>query len=318
MDKTKKRILCTGGKGMVGSAIRDISCLYEDYDFVFVGSKDYNLISRDETRNMFQDIKPNWVIHLAAKVGGLKCNMDNLGSMYTENAYINLNTLEEARLANVEKLVSVLSTCVYPWIIDYPLEEYKLHLGEPHYSNYGYAFIKRGLDVQSRMYRKQYGCNFITAIPNNLIGCYDQFDYDNSHAIAAIIRKIYEAKKFNKSGVVIWGNGTSYREFLYAKDFAKILIKMLEKYDDLNPLNVGNPEEISIKKVVETVCDILEYKGVIGWDNLKPSGQIRKPSSNSKLLSYGWWKETDYTSFNVALREVLNWFDKNYPDNIRM
>jgi GDP-L-fucose synthase len=310
----KNKILVTGGTGLVGSAIKEL--VYSDSDVVFVGSKDYNLIDRTETKKMFQEIKPTQVIHLAAKVGGLKANMDNLGAMYTDNAYINTNVLEEARIAGVEKLVSVLSTCVYPAQAILPLTEDQLHSGPPHHTNYGYSFIKRGLDVQSRMYRAQYGCNFVTVIPTNLFGKNDNFDSNDSHVLPAIIRKIYEAKLAEEKEITFWGTGESLREFLYAKDFAAILLNVLESYNDENPLNVGTAMEISIKNVVSLICKIMDYDGEVIWDNTSSSGIYRKPSSNKKLLLQNWWKQDFFTDLEDALQQTTDWFCMNYP-NIR-
>ena len=163
-------------------------------------------------------------------MGGLKANLNNLGSFYYENIIINSNVLEASRKFNVKKVVSLLSTCVYPDKITYPLTEEQIHNGKPHDSNYGYAYAKRMLDVQSQAYRDQYGCNFITAIPNNLFGENDNFDLENSHLIPAIIRKVHEAK-MNNSDIILWGDGSPLREFTYSKDLAKIILFLLNNYD---------------------------------------------------------------------------------------
>jgi GDP-L-fucose synthase len=170
------------------------------------------------------------------------------------------------------------------------------------------------IDIQSRSYRKQYGCNFITAVPNNLFGEYDNFDLNNSHVIPAIIRKIYEAKH-NKEDVVLWGNGTSLREFTYSKDLAKILMFILEKYNNENPINIGNTNEYTIKQIAESIASKLQYDGKIIWDVSKPSGQFKKPSDNSKLIGLGWDKN-NYTNIDISLTNTCNWFTLNYP-NIR-
>lgn len=310
-DKIVKRILVTGGHGLVGSALQKIT--KTRCSMYFPHSSSYDLRDRKETRKMFLDYRPDYVIHLAAKVGGLGINMKNLGSMYTENIYINTNVLEEARLAGVEKVVSVLSTCVYPAEASFPLTEDQLHSGMPHDSNEGYAFVKRMLDVQSRMYRKQYGSNFVCVIPTNLFGDNDNYDLYDSHMVPAVIRKVYEAKVNNKSEVVFWGDGSPLREFLCANDFARILLKVLENYDEEYPLNVGNGKEVSVKEVVEKVCNLVGYCGTIIWDTMKSNGIQRKPSSNKKMLSQGWWRDEDFTDFDVALKETVDWFKQTYP-----
>jgi GDP-L-fucose synthase len=171
------------------------------------------------------------------------------------------------------------------------------------------------VDVMSRAYRQQYGCNFITAIPNNLYGENDNFDLENSHVIPAIIRKVWEAKINKKPSVFCWGDGSPLREFTYSEDIARILLFLMEKYDEPEPINIGNTDEYSIKEVVEIICNILEYNGHIEWQTNKPSGQHRKPSSNQKLLNLGWKKE-DYTPLKEGLKKTCEWFIMNYP-NVR-
>ena len=194
----------------------------------------------------------------------------------------------------------------------YPLTEEQIHNGQPHISNFGYAYAKRMLDVQSRAYRKQYGSKFITVIPNNLFGENDNFDLEDSHVIPALIRKIHKAKIENKDRVDLWGTGKPLREFTYSKDVAKILLLMLEKYNGVEPRNIGNTNEYSIKDVADKISKILEYKGDITWNLFMPSGQQRKPSSNKKLLSLGW-KKNDYTDFDEALKNTCEWYIINYP-----
>ena len=274
-------------------------------------------ISRDQFHNLSYDIRDKHVIHLAAKVGGVKANTDYIADFYHENCIINQKILDHAHAGRSAKVVSLLSTCVYPDApyIEYPLTEKQLHLGPPHDSNYGYAYAKRMVDVMSRAYRQQYGCNFITAIPNNLYGENDNFDLENSHVIPALIRKVWEAKINNQKYIQCWGDGKPLREFTYSEDVAKILIFLLNHYEDPDPINIGNTEEYSIKQVVEIICDLLEYKGDVVWQLDKPSGQFRKPSSNQKLLDLGW-KKKDYTSLEEGLKKTCEWFKINYP-NVR-
>jgi GDP-L-fucose synthase len=302
-------ILITGGTGMVGSALRDLLP-----HAIFVGSDSYNLKNFQDTHSMFINFAPEYVIHLAAKVGGVKANSNFLGDFYYDNIMINSNVLECAKNSRVKKVVSLLSTCIYPDKVVYPLTEEQIHLGPPHHSNYAYAYAKRMLDIQSQAYREQYGCNFITAVPNNLFGEHDNFDLENSHLIPAIIRKIYEAKQ-NKTDVTLWGDGKALREFTYSKDLAKIMLSLLKQYDEPEPINVGNTTEYSVKQVAETIAMIMKFKGNIIWDKTQPTGQHRKPSDNSKLLNLGW-KTEDYTPFNEALQNTCEWFIEKYP-NVR-
>ncbi len=301
-----KSIVITGGSGMVGSAFKELLP-----DAHYPTHKDMDLIegaSFDGT---------DFIIHLAAKVGGVKANTDFVADFYLDNMKINHNVLSQAKEDGVKKVISLLSTCVFPDApyINYPLTEDQLHLGPPHKSNFGYAYAKRMVDVMSRSYRQQYGCNFITAIPNNLYGENDNFDLVNGHVIPALMRRIWEAKLNDASSVECWGDGSPLREFTYSGDIARILLFLLDNYDEPEPINIGNTEEYSIKEVVSLLCEYLEYDGKIVWNTDKPSGQYRKPSSNVKLLELGW-EEKNYTPFKQGLKKTCEWFKIRYP-NVR-
>ena len=300
-------ILVTGGSGMLGSSFDN------NKNIIKLSSKDCDLTNREETLKLFNKLKPEFVVHLAAKVGGVKANSNFMADFYLDNIKINTNVLEASYLFNVKKVVSLLSTCVYPDTVRYPLTEGQVHDGTPHHTNFGYAYAKRMLDVQSRAFRQQHGCNFITAIPNNLFGKNDNFDLENSHVIPALIRKVYEAKIDKKTSVTFWGDGSPLREFTYAKDISDILMFLLENYNDSKPINIGNTGEISIKHLSEQIIKIFDYTGDIVWDKTKPSGQYRKPSSNEKLINLGY---NTYTNFDKSLKQTCEWFINNYP-NIR-
>jgi GDP-L-fucose synthase len=304
------KILITGGTGMVGSSFRKVNT---EHDLIFVGSKDYDLVSREQTEKMIQEIKPDSIVHLAAKVGGVKGNTDFVNDFFTQNIQMNTNILECSHQYGVKKVISFLSTCVYPNDVRYPLTEDQIHNGPPHQSNFGYAYAKRMADIHSRTMRQQYGHDYICAIPNNLYGPNDNFDLNNGHVIPAIIRKIHEAK-LNRVAPVMWGSGSPLREFTYSDDIPKILLLLLEKYSAPEPINIGYCEEISIREVVNKICDIMDYDGEIIWDTTKPEGQFRKPSSNKKFLQL--CPQFEYTSFTDGLIQTCNWFTEQYP-NIR-
>ena len=291
---------------MVGAAFERLK---SEHTFICVGSTDYNLIMASEAERMMAEQNPDAVIHLAAKVGGVKANMDYLGDFFYENILINTHVLESAHQYNVSKVVSLLSTCVYPNQVNYPLTPDQIHNGAPHHSNYAYAHAKRMLDVQSRAYRDQYGCNFITAIPNNLFGENDNFDLDNSHVLPAMIRKMYEATLYNRD-VVLWGDGTPLREFTYSADLARALLLLVEGYDGRDPINVGNTVEISIKELAHCIAKKVGFRGKIAWKSEMPAGQYRKPSDNSQFLEMF---DMEYTDFNEALTKTCEWFIMNYP-----
>ena len=254
------------------------------------------------------------MIHLAARVGGVKGNTEFVADFFSQNTLINTNVLNACNDLNVGKVVSLLSTCVYPDDVIYPLTEDQIHNGEPHHSNFGYAYAKRMLDVHSRALRKQYGRNYVCAVPNNLYGLNDNFDLENGHVIPAIIRKIWEAKL---SGVVptFWGDGSPLREFTFSDDIAQALLFVLENYNEETPVNIGSTKEVSIRSVVQTVCELLNYRGEVIWDTSMPSGQYKKPSCNKRFKELGW-SDSNYTPLVEGLSKTLEWFKSSYP-NVR-
>jgi len=324
IDFSKERLLITGSHGMVGNALLD------RLEELVGGPLQFNIICLPQIgildlRNeiaalkMVSLYKPKYIVHLAAKVGGVKANSDFLADFFTDNIRMNVNILRAAWESRVEKVVSLLSTCIYPDLCSYPLTEDQIHSGPPHQSNYAYAYAKRMLDIQSQAYRDQFGCNFVTVVPNNLYGENDYFDLENSHVVPAMIRKIYEAT-LSGDDVVLWGDGSPLREFTYARDLAEILLFTLEEYNERSPLNVGNTEEYSIKWVAETVAEIFNFKGRLVWDTSKPAGQFRKPSSNEKFKTMveTRGKNLEYTPFKEGLTRVCKWFKDSYNyDRIR-
>ena len=303
----ENRILVTGGSGMVGKALKKLIP-----NAIFLSSYECDLKNQDQTLDLFHRTKPTKVFHLAAKVGGVKANSDYIGEFYYENTMINTNVLEASRRFDVSKVVSLLSTCVFPAAAHYPLTEEQVHNGEPHQTNFGYAYAKRMIDVQSRAYRQQYGCNFVTASPNNLYGENDNFHLEDSHVLPAIIRKVHEAKLHNKD-VVLWGDGSPLREFTYCGDIAKALLFLMDNYSEKDPINIGSSEEISIKSAAEIIAIELNYEGNIVWNTEFPAGQFRKPSDSKKMSDLGWGQEK-YMKFEEGIRKTCNWFNNNYPE----
>ena len=305
-----KKVLVTGGHGMVGSELREIRP-----DFLFPKKNELDLLSLGSVKNFFGERQGEIraVIHLAARVGGVKANSDFVADFFYENSVMNQNLLQVCANEKIEKVVSMLSTCVYPdeKYVNYPLTEDQLHAGPPHDSNFGYAFAKRMLDVQSRAYRKQYGCNFVTAIPNNMYGLNDNYDLESSHVVPALIRKFYEAKAEKRDHVTIWGTGSPKREFTFARDAAQISLWLLENYDGESPVNIGNTGSITIKDLVYIISEEVRFNGSLVFDESKPDGQFEKPSSNEKLMSLGW--DGKYTNLRSGIRETVEHFSRCYP-----
>jgi GDP-L-fucose synthase len=242
----------------------------------------------------------------------VKANTDYVADFFDDNVKMNMNVLDACRERSL-KLVSVLSTCIYPDApyVKYPLTEDQLHMGPPHPSNFGYAYAKRMLEVQSRAYRQQFGCNFISVIPNNLYGINDNYDLSSGHVIPALIRKFHEAKIFGHDHVDIWGSGKPRREFTFSRDAAEIIIWLAENYNGAEPVNIGNPEQISIEDLAHMISEEIGYNGRVSFDKSKPDGQYEKPSSNEKLSTLGW--KGAYTPLQVGIQETIKSFQSRYP-----
>lgn len=331
-----KKLLITGAHGLLGSALKKIIQTNTDSNIILFcpTHNELDLTNWDQVNayiyngNYHNGPKFDAVIHLAARVGGLKANTKYIGDFYTENVLMNTNILRACLINGIPTVISVLSTCVYPdaeYVI-YPLTEDQLHNGPPHESNFGYAYAKRMLEVQSRAYRQQYGCNYICVIPNNLFGYPgDNFDLENSHVIPALIRKIFEAKIYNKPEVDIWGSGNAIREFTYSFDAARIIYAILTAQGNTSQtlqdapelINIGNPYQHTILEVADSIKCLLDFNGNLKFDASKPEGQFQKPSSNKKLIKTGLWKNEWYTPFDQALKETCEWFVSKYPHNIR-
>lgn len=285
---------------------------------MFIGSKDADLRDLEQARMIFGKYKPTHVIHLAALVGGLYRNMRYKLSFLRDNTLINDNVLRCAHENGVSKLISCLSTCVFPDNVTYPLDETKIHLGPPHESNYGYAYAKRMIDIANRAYRDEHDCNFTSAIPTNVFGPNDNFDLEDSHVIPALIHKCLRAKRDN-TAFVVFGTGKPLRQFIYSFDLAKLFIWQLREYDDVEPviLSVGEDEEVSIKQVTDAIVAAVGFEGEYRFDTSRADGQFRKPASNQKLLSI-LEDKFEFTPFDVALRDTVKWLVEHYDKDARI
>jgi len=222
---------------------------------------------------------------------------------------INTNVIESARKSGVTNLVSFLSTCVFSDNIEYPLTEKKIHLGEPHFSNYPYAYAKRMADIQIRAYREQYGVKYTSVIPCNIYGPNDNFSLEHGHVIPMLMHKLYLAQQRNED-FVVWGSGKPLREFIFSKDVAKLAEWALDNYDESEPIIFSTSNEISIMDLVDLLVTEFEFKGKVIFDDSKPDGQFRKPSDNSKLKSY--LPNFEFTSIEEGIKETVYWFKENY------
>ena len=305
-----KKILITGGTGLVGSAIKTISKNY-DYEFIFISSKECDLTNYTTTFELFSKYKPDCVIHLAACVGGLFKNMMHKVDMFEKNILINTNVLKVCHEIEVKKVVSCLSTCIFPDKTTYPIDEAMLHNGAPHFSNDAYAYAKRMLDVQSRAYQEQYNDNFICVIPTNIYGPYDNFNLQDSHVIPGLIHKCYLAKQKGEPFIKA-GTGTPLRQFIYSEDLAILILWSVENYNDIEPiiLSVPESEEKSINFVATCIAKKFNYENSIIFDKEKPDGQYKKTANNSKLLNL--IKNFEFTPIEEGISKTIDWFEENY------
>ncbi len=302
-----KKILITGANGLVGSAIRRLN----PDNSVFVTREDGDLTDFRQAMAIFEKHKPTHVIHAAARVGGIGANMHHPGEYFRNNILINVNVLEAARLNKVEKLLTFLSTCIFPDKCELPLNEESLHEGSPHPSNFAYAHAKRMIDVQSRAYRREWGCNFITAVGTNIYGPNDNFNLENSHVLPALIHKFFIAKRGN-TDMPIWGTGKPLREFVLSDDVAKLALWAIENYSEESPIIFTSGVETSIKEVVGIVADKMGFKGDIVFDSSKPDGQFRKPSDATKIKKYV--PDFVFAPVEEGIKKTVEWFNENYPD----
>jgi GDP-L-fucose synthase len=297
-------LLVTGGSGLVGSAITaDYKPTHDELD----------LIELDAIIDYIEENQITHIIHCAGRVGGIKANSEHLGEFFYENIIMNSNVLEAARQCGVEKVVSFMSTCVFPDDATYPLSPDQIHNGEPHPSNYAYAYAKRMLEVQSRAYREQYGCNFVTVIPCNIYGPNDNFDLDSSHVIPALIHKCYIAKE-NGTNFTVWGTGKAYREFIYVDDVATIAKWVLYNYNEPEPFIISPKEEISMAVLAQTIQFKMHGPGTIIYDHTKPDGQLKKPSDNSILKRC--LPDFEFIPIQEGLSRTINWFIEEYKVHI--
>ena len=308
-----KVVMVTGGSGLVGKAIEAVVSRDSrpDETWVFLSSKDADLTNLLSTRSVFERVKPTHVIHLAAKVGGLFKNMKYRVEMWKENVDINNNVMECCREFGVVKLVSCLSTCIFPDKTTFPIDETMLHNGPPHFSNEGYAYAKRMIDVLNRSYREEYGSNFTSVIPTNIYGAHDNYNLEDSHVVPGLIHKFYNAKK-NGTNMTVMGTGKPLRQFIFSEDLAALMIWTLREYTESEPiiLSVGEEDEVSIKDVVETIAKAMNFEGEIVFDTTKADGQFKKTANNAKLR--GYLPDFKFTPFATGIKRSVDWFVANY------
>jgi GDP-L-fucose synthase len=309
LNLTNKRILVTGGAGFLGRQVIDQLCQAgADREKITVTrSRDCDLRVWENCQRAVnqQDI----VIHLAAHVGGIGLNREKPGELFYDNLIMGTQLIHAAYQAGLEKFVCVGTICAYPKFTPVPFKEEDLWNGYPEETNAPYGVAKKALLVQLQSYRQQYGFNGIYLLPVNLYGPEDNFDPRSSHVIPALIRKVHEAQTKGEKQLPVWGDGSPTREFLYSTDAARGIVMGTQFYNESDPVNLGTGYEISIKDLINLICELMEYEGEIVWETDKPNGQPRRCLDTEKAKeAFGF---TAQVSFEEGLKNTIEWYRQN-------
>ena len=306
MNVSDARVLVTGGSGFLGRHVVDALGRRGCRNIFVVRKAQHDLTQEPDVRRLFQETKPDVVIHLAAVVGGIGANRESPGRFFYQNVMMGALTMEHARLAGVKKFVGVGTICAYPKLAPIPFRERDLWNGYPEETNAPYGIAKKMLLVQGQAYREQYAFDAIHLLPVNLYGPHDNFDPASSHVIPALIRKCLEAVDAGADEVVCWGTGNATREFLYVEDCADAIVLATEKYDQPEPVNLGAGFEISIRDLAELIAELTGFRGRLVFDRTKPDGQPRRSLDVTRARnSFGFAATTD---FRTGLKRTIEWY----------
>jgi len=306
---SERRFCVTGGAGFLGRVV--VRKLQErGAKEVFVPTiEKYDLVDPQSIKQMLDDAKPDVIIHLAAHVGGIGANREHPAEFFYDNLMMGVQLMHEAWKRGVEKFVAIGTVCAYPKFTPVPFKEDDLWIGYPEETNAPYGLAKKMLLVQSQSYRQQYSFNSVFLLPVNLYGPGDNFNPASSHVIPALIRKCMEAQEAGADEIVVWGDGSPTREFLYVEDAAEGILMATEKYNDSDPVNLGSGFEISIKDLAETIAAKTGFQGKLVWDTTKPNGQPRRALDTSRAWErFGFKAQVD---FDEGLQKTINWYREN-------
>jgi GDP-L-fucose synthase len=304
-----KRVVVTGGAGFLGSFVVELLHAKGCREVIVPRSRDYDLVEMEAVRRLYADSSPDILIHLAARVGGIGANQTNPGRFFYDNLMMGAQLIEVGRQRGLQKFVALGTICAYPKFAPIPFKEDDLWAGYPEETNAPYGLAKKMMLVQSQAYRQQYGFNSIVLFPVNLYGPRDNFDLETSHVIPALIRKCAEARDAGASGVVLWGDGSPTREFLFVEDAADAIILAAEHYNDSSPLNVGTGEEVTIKTLATMIAAEVGYQGRIQWDATKPNGQPRRCLDVSRIKQAIGFQAKH--SLREGLKKTIAWYQSN-------
>jgi GDP-L-fucose synthase len=305
----QKRITVTGGKGFLGGhllkKLKDCGCQHVEIADI----PEYNLTDIADIRRMYEETRPQIIIHLAAKVGGIGFNQDKPAELFYDNLIMGTQLLHEAYLRNVEKFVALGTVCAYPKFTPVPFKEEDIWNGYPEETNAPYGLAKKMMLVQSQAYRRQYGFNSIFLLPVNLYGPGDNFDPRSSHVIPALIKKCFDAIDNKSDHLDVWGTGAATREFFYVENAAEAIYLATLSYNKSEPVNLGSGSEISIKELIKIIADLAGFSGQIIWDKSKPDGQPKRMLDTSKALKeFGFIAGTDIIT---GLSKTIEWYREN-------
>ncbi len=309
-----KRVVITGGAGFLGSYIvaklNGRGCA----EVLAPRKSEYDLTEPEAVKALYADSRPDVVIHLAARVGGIGANREHPAEFFYDNLMMGVQLMHEAWRTQVDKFVAIGTVCAYPKFTPVPFHEDDLWNGYPEETNAPYGLAKKMLLVQSQAYREQYHYNSIFLLPVNLYGPGDNFDPESSHVIPALIRKCVEARQRGEHEIVAWGDGSPTREFLYVEDAAEGILLATERYNKSDPVNLGSAFEISIKDLLETIVRLTGYEGRITWDTSKPNGQPRRKLDTQRAeAEFGF---RSHTSFEEGLKRTIAWYEKEASNKL--
>lgn len=304
-----KRITITGGKGFLGKHLIKVLQDQEYANIAIADLPEYNLIKSDDVKRLYTETRPDIVIHLAAKVGGIGFNRENPGALFYDNIMMGVQLIHEGYLHKLEKFVALGTICAYPKFTPVPFHEDDLWNGYPEETNAPYGLAKKMMLVQSQAYRQQYGFNSIFLLPVNLYGPGDNFNPQSSHVIPALIKKCVDAKRKGDKEIVAWGTGVATREFFYVEDAAEAIILAMENYNKSEPVNIGAGFEISIRDLTEMIVDLTGFTGKITWDATQPDGQPRRMLDTTRARSAFDFQAK--TGFREGLQKTIAWYEDN-------
>jgi GDP-L-fucose synthase len=304
-----RRVVVTGGAGFLGGYVTEGLRKRGCQNILVPMIEDYDLVSINDIIRMYEDMKPDIVIHLAAVVGGIGANREHPGEFFYKNLMMGVQLIEQARLRNIEKFVAIGTVCAYPKFTQVPFKEDDIWNGYPEETNAPYGLAKKMLLVQSQSYRAEYGFNSIFLLPVNLYGPGDNFDPKSSHVIPALIKKCVDAVDSGAGYIECWGTGDVSREFIYAADAAEGILLATELYDCPEPVNIGAGFEITIKELVEKIAGLVGFTGEIRWDSSKPDGQPRRCLDVSRAKKYFGFEAK--TAFDDGLKATIDWYKAN-------